>query len=85
MYEQYTTTPDDDRIEGFDPEVADDIGIPTSAERASQQFRSGEAVLALMTRELPNGHTEHEALNREYGRVFCANCNKPGCRGCGSS
>lgn len=90
-YTGYTDIPDDHLIEGFDPETALDLGIPVDFETLELQKRSAErvnellAIYATEQRPLVDGQAEHDAVSEKEGRVRCANCNKPGCRGCGRS
>ncbi len=75
--------------EGFDPETAADLGIPTSLEEVEQHIESAKEVAvligAVVVEETVDGQAEHDALDKKYGRVVCANCNRPGCKGCGKS
>ena len=73
---------------GVDPEVAEDLGIPMSPESYESHVASShevQAALATTARRAIDGADEHAAIEAEEGRVLCANCNKPGCRGCGRS
>ena len=75
-------------MDGVDPEVAEDLGIamsPESYESHLTSAREVQAALADTARRAIDGAEEHAALEAEEGRVICANCNKPGCRGCGRS
>lgn len=70
--------------EHHDPEVAEDLGIPTP-ETVEQHLQSAEAVKAALARTAVDGAAEHTAVEEAEGRVICANCYKPGCPGCGRS
>lgn len=75
-------------VERFDPKVADDLGIATDHESLQRQIESGKKVGRLTTRHTvlgADGGLEHAVLEAEEGHVKCANCNKPGCPGCGRS
>jgi hypothetical protein len=75
--------------EGHDPEVAEDLGIPNSADSFERHLESGEivgelqAVNEALARTAIDGAAEHAAVVRAEGSVSCANCNNPGCPGCG--
>ncbi len=75
-------------MDGVDPEVAEDLGIPMSPESLESHTRSAhetQAALAEAARRAIDGADEHAALEAREGRVICANCNRPGCKGCGRS
>lgn len=75
-------------VERFDPDVADDLGIAIDDESLQRQIEAGKAVGRLMTKNtilLTDGALEHAQVEAEEGHVTCANCNKPGCPGCGRS
>lgn len=75
-------------MDGIDPEVAEDLGIPMSPESYESHVASAHEVrdaLGRTARRAIDGADEHAALDAEVGRVICANCNRPGCRGCGRS
>lgn len=72
----------------IDPEVAEDLGIPMSPEGVESHTRSAlevQTALAETARHAIDGADEHAALEATEGRVVCANCNRPGCKGCGRS
>jgi|GEM_PF-2376600 len=88
-HEAYTDAPDEHLIEGFDPEVALDLGIPIDDESVSRHRASGERAAWAGQRsereiQLLIDAAEHAAVSEAEGIVTCANCNKPGCNGCGS-
>lgn len=75
-------------MDGIDPEVAEDLGIPMSPESMEAHQHSAhevQAALATTARRAIDGAKEHDALVAAEGQVVCANCNRPGCRGCGKS
>lgn len=76
-----------DFVEGFDPEVAEDIGIPVDDESLVRQRVSGELVNIALSRDelLRREAEEYAELEAREGRVRCANCNDPTCDGCGRS
>lgn len=69
----------------IDSEVAEDLGIPQSIESFEQQVESGRRVKELLAYKAVDGAIEHASVVEIEGCVTCANCNTPGCRGCGRS
>lgn len=89
-YNDYTDTPDPHLVEGFDPEVALDLGIAIDHDSLETQKASARQVSELLDQQPDDiqaltDAAEHAALDAKYGSVLCANCNKPGCKGCGRS
>ena len=84
-YEPYTDTPDEHLVEGFDPEVALDLGIPIDHESLTSHQASAQEVKDALSRRALTEAEEYAELEAREGRVLCANCNKPGCPGCGRS
>lgn len=71
--------------EHHDPEVAEDLGIASSPESFERHLASAQAVKEALARAAIDGADEHAAVEEAEGRVVCANCNRPGCPGCGRS
>lgn len=71
--------------EHHDTEVAEDLGIPSSPESFERHLASARAVKEVLARTAIDGADEHAAVEEAEGRVICANCNRPGCPGCGRS
>ncbi|HEY1085777.1 MAG TPA: hypothetical protein VGE34_03585 [Candidatus Saccharimonadales bacterium] len=68
--------------------AAENLSTPASPEGYEHDPTSIKAMNAAAQRARvlsADGGEEHEALNKRYGRVICANCNTPGCPGCGRS
>lgn len=84
-YEDYTDTPDDHLVEGFDPEVALDLGIPVDHDSLTSHVESAQQVQKALSKAAVDGAAEHAAVVEAEGPVICANCNTPGCLGCGRS
>lgn len=72
-------------MSGLDSEVAEDLGIPSSPESYERHLASAQAVKEALARAAIDGADEHAAVEEAEGRVICANCNRPGCAGCGRS
>lgn len=75
-----------------DAAVAEDLGIPTSPESFEHHVTSGLKVAGKLTESAArsailhaDGGEEHALLEALEGRIICANCNRPGCAGCGRS
>lgn len=87
--EAYADTPGEHLVEGFDPEVALDLGIPVDDASLAAHIEAGAAVRAATRTDKEIQAlidvAEHEAVNQAEGTVGCANCNNPGCLGCGRS
>ncbi len=79
----YDETLDGDLVEGFDPEVAFDLGITGASEPVVEQLERPTRTEAELQALIDAA--EHEALNRSEGVVKCGTCNIPGCNGCGRS
>ena len=65
--------------EGHDPEVAEDLGIPTYPATVEKHFESGQLVRKLMAEAAIK--SDRLSLPKS-DQVTCGDCNKPGCPGC---
>lgn len=85
--DHYTDTPDEHLVEGFDPEIALELGIPIDDETFARHQASGERVAWASQRtdrelQLLIDAAEHAAVSAREGNIKCGKCSRPDCNGC---